>query len=315
MALSITSHQQPADAMFYIDSDSFLTATAVYDDPYFETLASDGVYQDCGVFRVQQNGVLGAPTNCPICTEDCDPSTVYSISDYGSYSVQVNLTSDIGDVEVTFSPFTNAQSLSVIYGGTVYTGYYTPSLTTFISEPYLGVDPSAGGCDVVASTPVDLQVYSWSPADAAFEPVGGAPTNVNVTLPQVHYEPGGPLIGYVLRFPKNSTTDNTAQVILNSPCKGSNAEFYVSCPKPYLRYPSTTTQTSEALACSTAATIDIYVAQALGSATVSLGEFAFSDKYGRSPLADGVYGIVDRSSQKQATTIRNGRITSITVCP
>ena len=301
--------------MFYIDSDSFLTATSVYTDPYFQVLAADGVYPDCGVFRIQQSGLLGAPTNCPICTEQCSSSTVYSISDYGSYSVQVGLSSIIGDVEVRFSPFTNAQSLSVIYGGTVYTGYYTPSLTTFISEPYLGIDPSAGGCDVVETTPVDLQVYSWSPYDDVFEPVGGAPTNVNVTLSQVHYEPSGPLINYVLRFPKNSTTDNTAQVILNSPCKGSSAEFSVSCPKPYYRYPSTTAQASEAAACSTSTSTDIYIAQTVGATTLSLGEFAFNDKYGRSPVADGVYGIVDKASQKQATTIRNGRISNISVCP
>ena len=301
--------------MFYIDSDSFLTATSVYTDPYFETLAPDGVYQDCGVFRVQQSGLLGAPTNCPICTENCDPATAYSISDYGSYSVQVGLSSIIGDVEIKFSPFTNAQSLSVIYGGTVYTGYYTPSLTTFISEPYLGVDPTAGGCDVVTNTPVDLQVYSWSPYNGVFEPVGGAPTNVNVTMSQVHYEPGGPLIDYVLRFPKNSTTDNTAQVILNSPCKGSNAEFYVSCPKPYYRYPSTTVQASDVAACSTFISTDVYIAQTVGSTTFTLGEFAFSDRYGRSPLSDGVYGIVDKASQKQAATIRNGRISNLTVCP
>ena len=39
----------------YIDSDSFLTATAVYDDENLITKAADGYYQDDGNYRQQLN--------------------------------------------------------------------------------------------------------------------------------------------------------------------------------------------------------------------------------------------------------------------
>jgi hypothetical protein len=299
---------------YYIDSDSFLTANAVYTDAFFETTANDGVYQGCGVYRIQTNGVLGLPVNCPICREACDGALTYATTQEGAYSVQLDLGSDVGDVEVLFSPFTNAQSLSVVYNGVVYTGYFTPGGGSFISEPYLGVDVGGGGCGVESGSPYSLQVYQWDTINDEFDPVGGLPTNVVVNAADVHYEPSGPLTNYVLRFPKNSPTENFAQLTLISPCKGSLAQFAVNCPKPYIGYSSGRKAGNKIDACASSVDIDVYVAQDSRNPKYIIGDFAFADQYGRTLLEDGYYGIKEGAID-DVIQVSNGAIILIDACP
>lgn len=299
---------------YYLDSDSFLTANAIYTDAFFENTANDGVYQGCGVYRIQTNGVLGLPVNCPICREDCDGGLTYATTQEGAYSVQLDLGTGVGDVQVTFSPFTNAQSLSVVYNGVIHTGYFTPGGGTFIPETYLGVSVAGGGCGVESGSPYSLQVYQWDTINDVFDPVGGLPTNVVVDIADVHYEPSGPLTNYVLRFPKNSATENSAQLTLISPCKGSLAEFAVSCPKPYNRYTSTTVQAVKNDACTEPAGSEIYVAHDDRDPKYQIDDFAFVDQYGRSILPDGFYGIREGAID-EVIGVTNGRITSIDACP
>ena len=53
---------------YYIDSNEFTTATAVYTNATLTTAAADGFYQSCGVYRQQTSGVLGPVITCPNCT-------------------------------------------------------------------------------------------------------------------------------------------------------------------------------------------------------------------------------------------------------
>ena len=55
----------------YIDSSSFSTATAVYDDIHLTIKASDGVYQYDEQYRTQLNGLLGPLFQCEVCGIPC----------------------------------------------------------------------------------------------------------------------------------------------------------------------------------------------------------------------------------------------------
>jgi hypothetical protein len=52
----------------YINSQSFLTATSVYDDVNLLTPSADGYYQFGGNYREQLLGVLGPVVICPSCS-------------------------------------------------------------------------------------------------------------------------------------------------------------------------------------------------------------------------------------------------------
>jgi len=56
--------------MFYIDSDSFITATGVWIDESQTTIASDGFYMIDGTYRQLLEGVLLDPVPCPGCTPE-----------------------------------------------------------------------------------------------------------------------------------------------------------------------------------------------------------------------------------------------------
>ena len=67
----------------YIDSVSFLTATAVYDDINLTTKATDGYYQFGGQYRRQVSGLLLTAAVCSDCfTFDSLDYSATSSSDY-----------------------------------------------------------------------------------------------------------------------------------------------------------------------------------------------------------------------------------------
>lgn len=57
----------------YINSDNFLTATAVYDDVDLTILSTDGYYQFGGNYRRQLSGVLSSSVIC----DDCSTRSLY----------------------------------------------------------------------------------------------------------------------------------------------------------------------------------------------------------------------------------------------
>jgi hypothetical protein len=52
-------------ATFYIDTDDFSTATAVWLDPNLTIKAADGFYSFSGIYRHQVSGILRATLSCP----------------------------------------------------------------------------------------------------------------------------------------------------------------------------------------------------------------------------------------------------------
>lgn len=54
-------------ATYYIDTNSFATATSIWADANLTTKAPNGFYQKDGVYRQMSGGELLAPLNCPEC--------------------------------------------------------------------------------------------------------------------------------------------------------------------------------------------------------------------------------------------------------
>jgi hypothetical protein len=310
-------------ATFYLDSDDFITASSVYSDIMLTVLAPDGLYQDCGVFRFQSNGVLGAPTTCPVCKEDCSSSTGYLISEQGVYTIQVDLGTGVGDVEVTFPASTNAKKIEVLYAGVLFyldpilfgpqVGYYsaTNPLSPAIQEPYIQV---TGDCDIVASTPVNVPNYSWNPTSSAFEQVGTTPSYVAAaTASDVSIIPSTD--DFIFRFSKGFADITNALVTITAPCKGTTGAIKVLCPKEYVQYDFTAP--NPATPCTDPRPNNKYIAQADPVAAPLVGEFVFDDTNGNVyyNVASETYGILNATTGRYEIDVQYGRIQSVTVCP
>jgi len=82
----------PVSTVYYINSDSFSTATSVYMDANLSIIAPDGYYSFDGLYRLQSLGVLSEVITCgvyppPPPTIDCVSYTVATSSSSGqSYS-------------------------------------------------------------------------------------------------------------------------------------------------------------------------------------------------------------------------------------
>ena len=68
-------------ATFYIDTQSFATATAAWEDPNLTIKAPDGFYSFFGVYRQQFNGFLLNTIDCT--PEPTDPCVQYSADALG----------------------------------------------------------------------------------------------------------------------------------------------------------------------------------------------------------------------------------------
>ena len=111
----------------YINSDDFLTATAVYDDVNLTVLAPDGFYQSEGRYRQQLLGVLGQSTSCP----NCSPRSLYRTDEETSVCDNYCTSSAYDmDIEFTTNPARDYENLTngdVIVGGLSFDGFYAVS--------------------------------------------------------------------------------------------------------------------------------------------------------------------------------------------
>lgn len=114
----------------YIDSASFLTATAVYDDVHLTIKAADGYYQFGGQYRRQLSGLL---LTVEVCLS-CPPTEVFYIS------LMKNICTDFCDGTNYTIPSpkstTNNHNYSsvtiqdIIYGAALTDGFYAYAATS-----------------------------------------------------------------------------------------------------------------------------------------------------------------------------------------
>jgi hypothetical protein len=239
------------------------------------------------------------------------------------YTIQVDLGATIGDVHVTFPASTNAKKIEVLYGGVLFyldpsafgpeVGYYsdTTPLSAAIQEPYIQV---TGDCDIVASTPVNVQNYSWNPTSNAFEQVGTTPSYVAaVTASDVSIIPSSE--DFIFRFPKSSADITTALVTITAPCKGTTAAIKVLCPKEYVEYEFTSP--NPVTPCTDPRPDIKYIAQADPAVAPLVGDFVFSDADGNVyyNVASETYGIFNATTGRYEIDVQYGRVQAVTVCP
>tara|TARA_R110000803_G_scaffold208848_1_gene277883 strand:+ start:531 stop:995 length:465 start_codon:yes stop_codon:yes gene_type:complete len=111
----------------YINSDNFLTATAVYDDVDLTILSPDGYYQFGGNYRRQLSGVLSSSVIC----DDCSTRSLYRTDEETSVCDNYCTSSAYDmDIEFTTNPARDYENLTngdVIVGGLAFDGFYAVS--------------------------------------------------------------------------------------------------------------------------------------------------------------------------------------------
>jgi len=111
----------------YINSDDFLTATAVYNDVNLTVLAPDGFYQSAGRYRQQLLGILGPSLACP----DCSPRSLYRTDEETNVCDNYCTSSAYDmDIEFTTNPardYDNLTNGDEIVGGLSFDGFYAVS--------------------------------------------------------------------------------------------------------------------------------------------------------------------------------------------
>ena len=111
----------------YINSDNFLTATAVYDDVDLTILSPDGYYQFGGNYRRQLSGVLSSSVIC----DDCSTRSLYRTDEETSVCDNYCTSSAYDmDIEFTTNPARDYENLTngdVIVGGLSFDGFYAVS--------------------------------------------------------------------------------------------------------------------------------------------------------------------------------------------
>ena len=111
----------------YINSDNFLTATAVYDDVDLTILSPDGYYQFGGNYRRQLSGVLSSSVIC----DDCSTRSLYRTDEETSVCDNY-CTSSAYDMDTEFAtiPARDYEDLAIgdeIVGGLANDGFYAVS--------------------------------------------------------------------------------------------------------------------------------------------------------------------------------------------
>lgn len=115
-------------SIYYIDSTSFSTATAVYMDANLTTKAPDGYYSFDGVYRLQYLGLLLETVACGVYPPPPPPPPYYQIN--VSNSVPISTCFDPA-LPTTFPLTIYSDSFPIIIGQTVYTN-------TGLTVPFVG---------------------------------------------------------------------------------------------------------------------------------------------------------------------------------
>ena len=294
----------------YINSGSFITATAVFSDQALTTLAPDGFYSFGGYAREQVSGVLQQVTLCEACNPDCGSDLIHTISNEpGEYEYEVYLGDDIGAVRIEVNTLGGAAGFSVNYSGTTYNTIDTRNLGVLETTSGNGVTYIG---DSSTFTTSGQTVPNYSYGNGVW--TEGTPLTINPfaggNLTNSVYHGGG-----IIVFPKLSTTANTATVKIRAPFADSLASIRVSCSQILPSFDSSQAPETEANACD-AEPSGLYYASVVtglvipsGEAYVGMGDRVYNDPFGITPVSDGWFGLT-----VGAMEVTDGIITDISDC-
>jgi hypothetical protein len=152
----------PTLLSYYLDTNLFTTATAVYTDATLTTKAADGFYQSGGVYREQSSGLLGSIIPCLACNKVMcgDLPNLFQTDQYGIYDFDINLGTQTGAWQVVGIPFNMPNGFFIDYDGTTYSSAVS-SQDGYLAGPYFGNTVMATTYGFPANSPFDLPVLRW----------------------------------------------------------------------------------------------------------------------------------------------------------
>jgi hypothetical protein len=276
---------------YYLDAPSLSLATAVYTDAALSTCASDGVYSDGIITRVQSGCILGPAKVCPSCGAECDGNFTELETDEGIFLVTVDLGNDPGDtgaVIVRFDPTLYPNGFKAIYDGITYNSFSSP-IYGYMTAPaglpvYMGVEGK--DCGLTTSSFI-LPVNNWDIATSAYvysgttSAVSALPSQLNLTV-----NPPGTCI---MVIPKVSLNPSSLDITVEAPCAAAFS-LYVTCPTTL--FPTYTSQVAptDELVCEYEDNLIYYNAPVNGNGvTLGLFDWIFLDPNGEVVAADGYY--------------------------
>lgn len=310
---------------YYLNTNTFGSATSVYLDEGLTTLAPDGFYAIGGIVREQVGGVLQDIEPCISCTNSCPaapPGTGWNVSNYptGVFDFNILLGTGTGAVAITVDFLAAPAQVGptgfrAIYNNEVYntcfSSYDGRHEAASINSPiFIGDGSTACAQNLVANSP-----YPGIPELEYQQPLFnalGTETCVTVLEENVSFTDPYPVAGaqYVFIVPKEDPLP--ANIFFTAyrpdPCC-SSALIRVECP---VKLPSFQT-TKKNAPCGTLPTITLYY-YSLNAPFPAVNDVIFTTSNGSEHPPNGQY-IWDDGAAGQVLNIQDGIIASIASCP
>jgi hypothetical protein len=276
--------------LYYLNSTSFLTATAVYQDANLTTLSPDGYYVSGLYVRQQVEGVLLPAQTCPDCPAipgQCGVSVDVSEAE-GVFVTDIDTGTDTGYIVIRFNPNSVPMGIKVEFNGTIYNTFFSGRvgvLTGVANEPvFLGQLTSDCGIVGVPFNPLEYKYISGDYVpDGGYQYIMLESDNLDLTDASPN--------DCVMVIPKPSASPSGVRVTIFGLCPSGNFFLEVQCPSDNLPEItcSTVQETSDA-ACSAEQATTFYKINIEGTAeVVAVHDMVFSD-HGVTILPTGYYG-------------------------
>ena len=306
---------------YYIDTNDFNTATAIYIDSDLTTVAPSGYYVFNNASRSYLGGVMGSISPCQSCNETCtlQPFQLANQGSYaipavaGIYSLTLSTGALIGLIRGFLSDLTNkAVGIQIVSNSTIFndwsqldTGY---KQTANNDSAWLG-DSSVGPAG--GTTYTNQNVYTWNgTAWATLSTAGYAvngTTNYNATQGANSLCP----------IPKTQAGQTPTTITILNPL-GVAFEFALQCPQVLVGIPYNSTPYPNPVdACNATGTSQLgYSSGFLTNANeFTQWGFAYTTTFGTSPIGVGYYKINDSTSNGYMQVDNNGVIIDVGTCP
>lgn len=298
----------------YINSDNFLTATAVYNDVNLTVLAPDGFYQSGGVYRQQLLGELGGPITCDFCYEPCGIGLTIPSGDTGLYNLTFNAggtSGDIGAIVIYFNPAQVPDGIRVIYNGNYYNATSNQNTgriqsTSGIAESFTILGDSGNTCVPSPGT----YSYNYFDGFTGTNWNAGDPTPQDVTIYSGDDVRGAAGIWSTLVIPKPLSLPNTVSVQVLGPCETTGWNLEVNCPTALPSFTSSVNKGASTECATADQTYYFATHRGFTNTFPVVTNFVFSDDNGANPLSNGNYIM----SNNDVITVVSGVVTAITAC-
>lgn len=279
--------------LYYMDSASFNTATALYLNQSLTVCAPDGYYSNGVSVRQQVACKLLPAVPCGSCLPPCGTPFVGQGA-RGIYRAQFDTGNTIGAIAIRFNPQFIPDGIRVVLGTTIYNKVSSPtSAPAIIGRAATGTNYTiTGNLGDAGCFPTGPFTYNtFNIVNGVTVPDGTEsytidPADIFLTLPSP---------GFVtLVVPKTSLSQTVLTIEALGPCANTAWNIVVPCPVVLTRYLRSSRATSSSAACALPANQNYYfvsVQTPVNNAVIGIGDFAFTDSSGLNALADGFYRV------------------------